>query len=99
MSPQEVWESTSGYDLLALDPEYTGSCPCATYTGGGVRIEMNCWRTGQYYLGGGSCGHRGACVHLWGADETIGHHVKRLLDDMDWYGEWELQHETEPWLG
>lgn len=36
--------SRTGYDYLALDPGYDGSCPCARFEVDGTRFEAHCWR-------------------------------------------------------
>lgn len=73
----------NGYALLALDPEFFGSCPCATVVIEGVRLEMHCWRVCD------SCEYVG--VHYQGsAGRAMAERVKPLLDSMDWYGEWQI---------
>lgn len=74
----------TGYEVLGLDPEYIGSCPCATVTVDGERLEMHCWRTCS------ECDHVG--IHYEGnAGAAAAERVKPLLDAMDWYGAWELR--------
>ena len=92
----QILAAEDGFDLLRLDPEYTGSCPCAKIEdeAEGITIETNCWRTFQWYaVQNAECDHQGVCAHLWGADEAIAAHVKDVLDAMDWYGEWEVVQE------
>lgn len=71
-------ELNDGYEVLALDPNYIGACPCATFELDGTRIETHCWRTGR------SCR-----IEFWG-DRSVAERIKPLLDDIDWYGEWSI---------
>jgi hypothetical protein len=71
-----------GYDLLRLDLDYDGSCPCFMLTLDGTRLEGHCWRVCHRCKG---CG-----IHYEGDEETA-LRAKTLLDAIDWYGEWEVR--------
>lgn len=71
----------SGYEILALDPNYEGSCPCARFDLGGTEIELHCWRVDPWCAG---CG-----IHYKG-DRAVAESLKPALDDMNWYGEWQV---------
>lgn len=71
----------TGFDVLAMDPHYSGSCPCATVDIDGTRLEMHCWRVCL------TCEFVG--LHYSG-DRAVAERVKPLLDAMDWYGEWPI---------
>ncbi len=73
----------TGYDVLALDPYFEGSCPCAMVGIGGVRLEFHCWRVCS------QCEYVG--IHYEGAEgRAMAERVKPLMDAMDWYGEWPI---------
>jgi hypothetical protein len=73
-----------GFDVLALDSEYIGSCPCATVVVDGARLELHCWRVCS------ACEYVG--IHYEGAaGRAAAERIKPLLDEMNWYGEWELR--------
>jgi hypothetical protein len=86
---ERILTASTGFDLLALDDDYIGSCPCATVEGDGSRLEMHCWRSSAWSAGW-QCDHRSTCAHLWGVDQEVASHVKDVLDRMDWYGEWDV---------
>jgi hypothetical protein len=69
----------SGFDVLALDPEYNGACPCAQFILDGTVIELHCWRV--------DLDHDGCGIHFDG-DRAVAERIKPALDAMDWYGEW-----------
>ena len=73
----------TGYELLALDPEYTGSCPCATFTYDGHRYDAHCWRVCS------KC--RGCGLHYFNGTKEEAERLARLLTEMDWYGEWSVR--------
>lgn len=73
----------TGFDVLALDPEYGGHCPCAVVVIDGARLELHCWRVCS------SCEYVG--IHYEGPEgRAAAEKVKPLLDAMDWYGEWPI---------
>lgn len=71
----------TGHDVLALDPFYEGSCPCARFTLDGTRIRLHCWRVCA------ACEFVG--IHYEG-DRAVAERIKPLLDEMDWYGTWPI---------
>ena len=81
MSEPQTPLPDSGYLVLAMDPSFSGSCPCATVTIDGTRLEMHCWRVCD------QCEYVG--LHYFG-DRAVAQRVKPLLDDMNWYGEWPI---------
>lgn len=70
-----------GYALLRLDPEYDGSCPCATIALPSGVYELHCWRV---------CTDCAGCGLHYEGDEATALAMKGVLDAMDWYGEWAL---------
>ena len=72
----------SGFALLALDPKYGGSCPCADLVLAEGTYELHCWRVCSQCEG---CG-----IHYEGSF-VIARRMKRLLDAMNWYGRWSIQ--------
>ena len=70
-----------GTEYLALDPEYTGSCPCARFEVEGTRFRAHCWRAC------GKCQYAG--LHYAG-DWAVARRVFEAFVDMDW-GQWELR--------
>lgn len=70
-----------GFDVLALDPQQDGSCPCFSTTINGTKIEGHCWRVCS------RCEYVG--LHYEG-DIEIAKAIKPLLDKMNWYGEWPI---------
>lgn len=73
----------SGFDVLALDPNYGGSCPCAVVEINGQRLELHCWRVDQE--------HDGCGIHYEGEKgKAVARIIKPLLDEMSWYGEWAI---------
>lgn len=75
--PRELWLAPNGED----DPGLNG-CPCFQIRLPSFEADGHCWRVGC--TPGGGC-----CVHVRG-DQTDADQLKRLLDAMDWYGEWQL---------
>jgi hypothetical protein len=73
---------TTGYELMALDPDYCGSCPCFTVYVNGTTLEGHCWRV---------CFDCDGCGLHYTGNKAIAVHAKRLLDAMDWHGEWALK--------
>ena len=72
-----------GYAVLALDPYYSGSCPCATVEVDGQRLELHCWRVCS------QCEFVG--IHYEGAaGRAAAERVKPLMDGIDWYGKWPI---------
>ena len=75
-------ELLTGRDVLALDPGYDGSCPCAEFELDGAHIVLHCWRV---------CTACGGCgIHVVRGDRAVAERIKPLLDAMDWYGEWTI---------
>lgn len=72
----------AGFDLLALDPQYDASCPCASFEVAGTKIELHCWRVCF------SC--EGCGIHYKG-DRDVALSMKPALDAMNWYGEWSVR--------
>jgi hypothetical protein len=70
-----------GRELLYMDPDYCGSCPCATIDLWGTTLEMHCWRVCQ------KCERCG--VHYEGNRE-VAEVAKKYLDQMNWFGEWNI---------
>ena len=72
-----------GYAVLALDPEFSGSCPCATVEIDGQTIQLHCWRVCE------RCEYVG--IHYEGAPgRAVAERIKPLMDGIDWYGEWTI---------
>ncbi len=72
---------TDGYELLALDPKYDGSCPCATVVIDGVKLEMHCWRVCS------RCTYAG--VHYEGtAGRLAAERAAEMLNAIGW-SEWQ----------
>ena len=72
-----------GWEVLALDPEYIGSCPCARVVIDDQRLELHCWRVC------GKCQYAG--IHYEGvAGRVVAEAIKPLMDAINWYGQWEL---------
>ena len=69
-----------GWDVLNLDPSDDGHpCPCFWVDDHeeGVYIHGSCWR------------EKGFCtLKFSGVSPRNQQHIKRLLDELDWYGEW-----------
>ena len=80
-------ELLTGHDVLALDRDYTGSCPCAEFELDGAHISLHCWRVCHLCAG---CG-----IHVLSGDRAAAERIKPLLDAMDWYGEWNIVVERE----
>lgn len=78
---RRVAESQDGYDILALDPEQDGSCPCFhVVLDDGTRIDGHCWRV--------TCDqHEGVGLH-GDIPEYTGRLMALKLTEIDWYGEW-----------
>lgn len=77
-------------DPLGLDPEFDGSCPCATIQGEEFLIQAHCWRVHP------ACEYSG--IHVTG---EIGHDVKVLLgnhvkDHNGWtdHTDWEVRFDS-----
>ena len=68
----------TGYDVLRLDPDFDGSCPCATFTFRGHRFEAHCWR------GCSQCEYVG--LHYDSSGKALALELAALLTAMDWYG-------------
>jgi hypothetical protein len=86
-----------GYDVLHLDPNYEGSCPCFSvkeygrpYAPAAIEIHGHCWRVDITHPG---CGLHVSGINRLGNDAV--EHMKRLLDAMDWYGDWTVVEEEE----
>jgi hypothetical protein len=75
------YRNLSGYELLSLGRDYEGSCPCSRFTIEGTEIQTHCWRVDPWCHG---CG-----IHYQG-DRTVAEALKPALDEMDWYGEWQV---------
>ena len=73
---------TDAYAVMALDPEYTGACPCFVATIDGTIIEGHCWRV---------CFDCEGCGIHYEGDSTVAEALKPLFDAMDWYGPWEIR--------
>lgn len=74
-------DDPTGFDVLALDPNYDGSCPCADVVIGGVRLLIHCWRTCS------DCTYAG--VHFTGPDgREVAERVVPLLK-ASWGSEWQ----------
>ena len=72
----------NAYDVMALDPDYAGSCPCFRAEIEGTLIEGHCWRVCRKCEG---CG-----LHYEG-DRAVVKRLKPLFDAMDWYGKWSIR--------
>ncbi len=70
-----------GYDYLALDPDYDGSCPCADFEVDGTKFLAHCWRIC------GRCVHAG--LHYEG-DRNVARRVHRAFVRMG-LSEWNLR--------
>jgi len=73
----------NGYDLLHLDQtgDYIASCPCAIVELPEGIYEMHCWRV---------CFQCKGCGLHYKGDRATAEAMKVLLDEMDWYGEWNI---------
>lgn len=79
---RDATEPLDGYALLALDPQYEGSCPCAAFEFEGTRFDAHCWRVCR------DCTYAG--LHYEG-DPTVAQRVLDAFNAMGW-SEWELHH-------
>lgn len=70
----------TGYDYLALDTGYEGSCPCSTFEVDGTRLQAHCWRVCE------QCEFSG--LHYEG-DRTVANRVLSALRAMGW-SDWSL---------
>lgn len=84
-SPRDPHQTAmnDGWNVLYMDPEYGGHCPCARVVLDGADLRLHCWRVCDECAG---CG-----IHYVGAvGRAAAERVKPLMDAMDWYGEWAL---------
>ena len=81
MKPGQLPED--GYALMSLSGEFEGSCPCSTFVFEGFIYETHCWRICAKCDGCGLHYQPGAPI------ETVAA-MRRLLTDMDLYGEWSV---------
>lgn len=75
----------NGYDILNLDPRSASEghpCPCFSVQEDGVGLDGSCWR-----------GNESCVIRFKNVPEHARRHVKHLLDELNWYGEWA----TAPW--
>ena len=54
---ERIGEAEDGYDILNLDPDFEGSCPCFWVRDGDAYMHGHCWRTCQ------ECEYVGLHVH------------------------------------
>ena len=76
----KVQQAEDGYDILHLDTDYEGSCPCFWVHGEDFDIHGHCWRPNckkHDYVG----------LHA-NVPADIGRLMARHLTGLDWYGEW-----------
>ena len=90
-----IYQADHPTDLrpFCTDGDAFGPCPCFSIDQPGFRAEGQCWRTeftGFDNWDPNPCNHGGCCVHVRTYDTLAAIHLKHLLDEMDWYGEWAL---------
>ena len=82
----------TGYDYLALQPGYEGSCPCSGFVVDDTLFDAHCWRVCT------DCTYAG--LHYEG-DTAVAERVFAALQSMGW-GEWQLQvglrHGMREWI-
>lgn len=89
----KVQQAEDGYDILRLDSEYQGSCPCFQVLGDGFAIDGHCWRTCRTCDGVG--------LHVSSAvPSDVAKLMARHLTDLDWYGKWPVSRvQPDNWAG
>jgi hypothetical protein len=68
----------SANDLLALDPDWDGTCACAHVIVGGTYLDIHCYRVDLEHEGNG--------IHYVGDRETA--QLAKAMLETDWPGEW-----------
>lgn len=98
---EAIEHAESAYDIRSFctDDDALGPCPCFSIDQPGFRAEGRCWRTSFHGFSNWSkdfraCRHDGCCLHVKTDTPEAAQRLKSLLDEMDWYGEWDLEVEA-----
>jgi hypothetical protein len=82
----ELIDGKTAHQVLSLDPNYEGACPCATVIASDGYLHIHCWRTCDL------CSLAG--VHFRGISRLAALRLTALIR-RDWPADWQVVDENK----